>query len=109
MALALGCGLAVLVALSRIVVNAHSPSEIVGGLALGAAASAAIVRESKFARAHLNPVLPSLLVLWVVFTPFQMPPSRSHALVTRIALAVSGHSVPFTRQHFKQALPAVSP
>jgi hypothetical protein len=107
MALGLGCGLAVLVALSRIVVNAHSVSEIVGGLALGAAASAAIVGEGKFARAQLNPVLPSLLVLWVALTPFQMPTSRSHALVTRIALALSGHSVPFTREHLGQ--PTIPP
>jgi membrane-associated phospholipid phosphatase len=114
--LALGGGLAVLVGLSRLVVGAHSQSEVLAGLLLGGAASAlAIARASPVdttssttaspsaARlssplaAHLHPVVPVILVVWFMWTPFELPDSQTHSWVIRLALTLSGRDAPFTR------------
>ena len=90
--------LAALVAVSRVVLHAHSVSEAIAGSALGASASAFALA---WAAAPRNPTSPRLLVaglaLWLVAAPAGTPPSRTHDLVTRLALALSGHERPYTR------------
>jgi membrane-associated phospholipid phosphatase len=99
-ALAIGAGyvFAALVALSRVRVGAHSPSEAIAGFALGALASAAALWLAGHARRRL-PVLwaGTALFVWLAVMPVEASPSRTHGMVTQLALALSGRSVPFQR------------
>ena len=96
-ALVLGYGVALLVGVSRIAVGAHSPSEVLAGWLVGGAASGFALASSGF-RAHWNwPLVPVLMVVWISISPFQLPASQSHSLVTRLALTLSGHTTPFRR------------
>jgi hypothetical protein len=81
--LALGCGLAVLIGVSRIKVGAHSPSEV---LAI-----------SETSVVSIKPVLLAILLVWAAVTPFELNASQTHSLVTRFALRMSGRATPFTR------------
>ena len=93
----LGYGLALLVGISRLAVGAHSPSEVLAGLCVGGAASGLALAASGV-RAHWNlPLVPLLLLAWISITPFQLPASQSHSLVTRLALSLSGHNTPYRR------------
>lgn len=96
-ALALGVGLAVLIGISRIVVGAHSWSEVLAGWALGGAVSALVLGYPVLTSAFLRPLVPALLLAWVSITPFGMPGSQTHSLITRVALQLSGHTIPYTR------------
>ena len=117
MGFALGGALAVLVGLSRLVVGAHSHSEVLAGLLLGGAASALAIAGARRAEtttstttstpsaatfstplaARLHPVVPVILVVWLLWTPFELPDSQTHSWVIRLALSLSGHEAPFTR------------
>jgi hypothetical protein len=97
LALALGCALALLIGLTRLVLGVHSLSEVVSGLLLGGAVSALTLSAAGPVAALRRPMIPGLLVLWMALTPFQLPASQTHSLVTRLALAMSGHEAPFTR------------
>lgn len=95
--LAAGYALALLVAVSRVPVHAHSWSESLVGLALGAVASAATVLIAHAPRLRISawPLLALALALgWGVA---QAPPSRTHDMVTRLSLALSGRAMPYTR------------
>ena len=96
-ALVAGYGLALLVGVSRLEVGAHSPSEVIAGLVVGGGASLwAMVRSGL--RAQWNwPWVPVLMLAWISWTPFTLPPSQSHSLVTRLSLKLSGHDTPFHR------------
>ena len=95
--LALGYGLALLVAVSRVQVGAHSASEAVAGFALGALASAWALRAGRWPALPLARWMPALLLAWAVLGVGGAPPSRTHDLVTRLALAVSGRPVAYQR------------
>jgi membrane-associated phospholipid phosphatase len=95
--LALGCGLALLVAVSRVVVGAHSVSEVLAGLLLGGAVGAATLAYFENTALAIRPLVPALLLVWMAVTPFQLQASQTHSLVTRLALSLSGHEAPFTR------------
>jgi len=90
---------AVLIAWSRVKLGAHSPSEAVSGLALGAAAAGWTLADYL---AHPGAVrapwwLPLLLAVWLTLLPMKAPPSRTHSLVVSIALKLSGRHRPYTR------------
>jgi hypothetical protein len=95
--LALGCGLAVLIGVSRIKVGAHSPSEVLAGLIVGGAASATALAISETSVVSIKPVLLAILLVWAAVTPFELNASQTHSLVTRFALRMSGRATPFTR------------
>jgi len=96
-ALLLGCALALLVGVSRIAVGAHSWSEVVAGLLVGAAVTAAVLAVSRAGSLRMPVFVPLALLAWMAITPAQMQASQSHSLVTRVALNLSGHVVPYTR------------
>jgi len=96
-ALMLGYGLAFMIGVSRIAVGAHSPAEVVAGLLIGAGASAWAMSGSEFGFKWSWSWAPLLMSAWLGLAMFAMPPSQSHSLVTRLALKLSGHSVPYFR------------
>ena len=95
--IAAGGLLALMVGVSRVVVDAHSVSEVVAGLVLGGAVSAATLRRGP-PQLRLNPWLAPFAALWLFSTPVVAPPSQTHSMVTRLALALSGHPLPYTRE-----------
>lgn len=100
---ALGYGLAVMVAISRVKVDAHSVSEVVGGALCGGLASAlALLTWRRL------PVLRVPARLWlglpaaIVLAMHQAPPSQTHDWVTRLSLHLSGRAEPCTREDLHQ-------
>lgn len=103
-AVAAGYGLAVLVACSRVVLGAHSPSEAVAGFLLGSLVSGAVLGRFRVSYPLTPAWLALSLALWLVVVPVRAPPSNVHGLVTRLALHLSDHSLPFTRAHLHKRL-----
>lgn len=103
-AIAAGYGLAALVACSRVVLGAHSPSEVAAGFVLGALASGVVL--GRFRTSHaLTPIWLSIsLALWLAVVPLRAPPANMQGLITRLALQLSNHSLPFTRAHLYKKL-----
>lgn len=94
-----GALLASLITYSRVDLGAHSWSEAISGMALGAAAAGWTLADYL---AHPGAVrapwwLPLLLVAWLTLLPMRAPPSRTHGLVVSVALKLSGRSRPYTR------------
>jgi membrane-associated phospholipid phosphatase len=92
-----GVALALAVGLSRLMVDAHSVSEVLAGVLVGGWAGVLAFRLGAL-RPRFSGWLAPLLGLWLLSTPLVAPPSQSHSMVTRLALALSGHSSPYTRQ-----------
>jgi membrane-associated phospholipid phosphatase len=97
-AVAAGLLLAVAVGISRVVLSAHSTSEAIAGLALGFVVAWTAIPRGPV----VNPryqlrwlVVCALLALGTV-TPVG-DSEQAHDFVTAIALALSGHNAPFTR------------
>ena len=97
LSLALGCALALVVGLSRIEVGAHSWSEVLAGWAIGGAVSAVALALSETSAIVLRPIVPVLLLAWVAVMPFKLHASPTHSFVIRLAVAMSGNEMPFTR------------
>jgi membrane-associated phospholipid phosphatase len=96
--LAFGYAVALVIAGSRVIVEAHSVSEVVAGSLLGAAASAAALHWAPPPRGHAPLLLVLGIALWFVATPAHAPPSPTHGWIVRLALALSGHEQPYTRE-----------
>lgn len=92
-----GAGLALLVGASRVMVDAHSWSEVLAGWAVGGAASAVAVLCERAPPTRHSLLLPALVCVWLGSALTYAPPSTTHGLVTRLALAVSGRTEPYTR------------
>ncbi len=108
-----GYGLAAAVAVSRVMVGAHSWSEVLAGFALGSLASAVVLRGGQLPRLALQRWAPVALLAWLVLTVGQAPPPRTHDWVTRLSLASSGRPIPYSRSQMHRdfrlrvALPSV--
>ena len=96
-AVALGYAMAGLVAVSRVVIGAHSQSEAVAGFALGGAASALALAFGTVPQQHLPRWLLAGLIAAQLVNPAAAPSLPTHDMVPRLALAVSGHDRPYTR------------
>jgi membrane-associated phospholipid phosphatase len=96
---AIGAGmlLAAAIALSRIVTGAHSASEAVLGLISGLAASVLALRGTRAPQTPTPGWLAAALAAWLLALPLAAPPSRTHDLVTRLSLQLSGRIAPYTR------------
>ena len=92
-----GYSLAGAVAVSRVMVGAHSWSEVVAGAALGALCSGVALATARVPAARLTRWVPVALVAWGLVAVTAAPPSRSHDLVTQLALAQSGRAQPYQR------------
>lgn len=94
-----GYALAVMVAVSRVMVEAHSVSEVIGGALCGGLASALALSSWR----HLpTPRVPAPLWLGVpmaiLVAMHAAPPSQTHDWVTRLSLEISGRTEPCTRE-----------
>jgi membrane-associated phospholipid phosphatase len=93
------------ISFSRVVVEAHSPSEAIAGCATGAVTALVFIRIAWHSAQSRNPlsmvpVMMSLIVLVAAFHNIHIP---THRWVEHIALKVSGHTRPFVRAHWKAA------
>lgn len=98
-----GAGLATLVGISRVKIGAHSLSETVAGLVLGAAVVLLVLSRlqhfgADVTRPRLRPWMPALAAGWFALTPLLAPASQTHPMVTRLALALAGHQQPYLRE-----------
>ena len=90
-------GLAAAVAVSRVMVGAHSWSEVIAGYALGALCSGIALATARVPAARLARWVPAALLAWGAVGVAAAPPSQTHDLVTRLALAQSGRDKPYQR------------
>jgi membrane-associated phospholipid phosphatase len=90
--------LVIAIGVSRLMVGAHSASEVLAGLLLGSAASAFAMAHVGLPREISNLYLPLVVVVWLLVAPLQAPQFPTHSLVTRLALLLSGHDKPYTRR-----------
>ncbi len=98
---AMAWSLVVAVAVSRIMVGAHSPSEVVAGLLLGGAVSVLALTGSTKLTFAVHPVAISVLLVWFSMGTNEMPSSQTHSRITSLALSISGRTVPFKRADFR--------
>ena len=111
-AVAAGAVLATLLGASRVVVDAHSVSESIAGVLVGGAASALALARAGLPSVRFSLAPAAAAALWFAFTPAVAPPSNTHAMVTRLALALSGHEQPYRRGQWRTpsaAAPLTSP
>ena len=97
----LGLAAGIAVGMSRVALDAHSPSEAITGCIVGAVTALMFVRWSWNAepgRLSAVPVAVSLMMLTVGLHGVHLPTQR---WVTHIALKVSGHERPFIRARWK--------
>lgn len=99
-----GIGLALLIGWSRLVLHAHSPSEVVSGLALGLLASVAFLIWS--GRDVLPRSVAPLAAALLALTMLHVPPLRaatgaSHRLVQSMAAYLSGRDRPYQRNELR--------
>jgi PAP2 superfamily len=96
-AVAAGLALALLIAISRVMVGAHSVSEIAAGFTLGTMASAVALVGMHVPPNHASKVLVGGLVVWLAVTVVSAPPPRTHDWVAGLAVALSGRDEPYQR------------
>lgn len=100
----LGVGFALLVAISRVMVHAHSVSEAVSGCVLGLAMAFGFIWTARgavhFAISRAL-VLASMAVM--VLLSFKAEPMPTEQWLQKLALALSGHERVFTRLDWKLA------
>ena len=97
-AIMLAYGFAMLLAYSRVAVNAHSWSEVVAGFVLGAAASGCTLWLA--GRPTGRPWLRWVKVgvaAWMAFMPSQAAPTHTHDLVAELSARLAGRDQPFQR------------
>jgi membrane-associated phospholipid phosphatase len=108
-AVALGFVLALLVAVSRVPVGAHSWSEVIAGGALGSTVSVLLLRLCSLPRAVTVRFVPVVVVVWVLCMGLLGPRLNTHSFVIRLALVLSGNSSPYTRHDLLSAIPHAVP
>ncbi|WP_395062713.1 phosphatase PAP2 family protein [Paraburkholderia silvatlantica] len=97
----IGLAVGLAVALSRVVLDAHSPSEAVTGCVVGALTALVFARywwQAQAQRISAAVVALSLTALTVALHNVHVP---THRWVTNIALTVSGHDRPYVRAKWK--------
>lgn len=95
---AIGVALAALVAWSRVAIGAHSLSEVLLGWGLGSGVALHALRVPAAPRAPVPAWLIAGLGAWLVLAPLALPRSFTHEKVTALALQLSGHDRPCTRE-----------
>ncbi|MGZ5180362.1 MAG: phosphatase PAP2 family protein [Ramlibacter sp.] len=105
----LGYVFALLIAVSRYSLDAHSPSEVVLGYLLGGAVSATAMVSLRGAQHLALPrALALVLAVWLAWTPREPVLLPSHEIVTRVSLRLSGRTAPYTRADLHRLRPTIS-
>lgn len=97
-AIGAGCLLALLVGISRVVLGAHSVSEVMAGWLAGGLVSLGAISSGIPVPARLGVAMLAAAALWMTLLPAAAQPIDTHSLVTRLALELSGRQHPFTRR-----------
>ncbi|ALM86322.1 phosphatase PAP2 family protein [Bordetella sp. N] len=96
---AAGALLAILIGISRLYLNAHSPSEVISGLLIGGLASGVVLVKWPDHRSGLRVGAVALGFLLSAAVSYGVAPkARTHDLVVIMALKLSGAEQPYTRQ-----------
>jgi membrane-associated phospholipid phosphatase len=99
------CGLvvALTVMVSRVEVQVHSWSEVIGGALIGLSIAAAALAPMLGSRVTTRAPwwLPLLLAAWLTVLPARAPPSQTHSWVVRLSLWISDRPFPYTRQQMQ--------
>ena len=99
----LGLVFAILIAWSRLEVNAHSVSEAIAGWLLGITVSLGFIWIlSHSPKIELNPWVISLSLIGLLATP-NITPVPTQRWITEAALYISGHDKPYIRATWKMA------
>jgi membrane-associated phospholipid phosphatase len=98
LAVAAGMAIGLAVGVSRLVLRAHSLSEVLAGCALGAVAALAAIAVGRRLRGPLpHRWVPSLLLVALFLLPHLPLPLQSHDIVSRLSLLASGRGELFSR------------
>lgn len=101
---AAGYLLAIVIAVSRVKIHAHSWSEVIAGLATGGLASACALALMSAVKQRLSARwLWAGLAGWLVVMPLHAAPSRTHDIVTRVAIKLADRDHPYTRSDLYRA------
>ncbi|KMQ80750.1 Membrane-associated phospholipid phosphatase [Candidatus Burkholderia pumila] len=98
---AVGLMLGVLIGASRVVLDAHSVSEVVAGCALGAVVALAFVWIAWRTEPGKLPPTPVAASLAAVVVALHRVPVPTQHWITEIALNLSGHERPYVRARWK--------
>jgi membrane-associated phospholipid phosphatase len=95
--LPLGAAFALLIAVSRVQIGVHSPSEVFSGIMLGGGVALLFTLVAKLPPERMKALPLVSAGLLAVFLAGYGHPAPSQDLVTRLALVVSGRSAPYTK------------
>ena len=99
-----GALFALLIGVSRLVLGAHSVSEVILGLAVGAMVSGVVLARWPVGRLGLRMGAVVLAFLVSTMASYSVAPKlRTHDVVVALALALSGQGTPYTRDHLHRA------
>ena len=94
----LGLAIGAVVGWSRLVLGAHSPSEVVLGWLLGLAISLVACKAMKGQPSSRGWAMPAVVLLLLSFSPSLSGYLPTHQWEVRVALMLSGHARPYVRQ-----------
>lgn len=100
LAMAAGYALAFCVGASRLALDAHSTSEVVAGLLVGAAASAPAMDLLRLPRMALEQVVLVAPALMLALVAGLMPTWQAESMLARMSSTISGHNTAHTRCDF---------
>jgi membrane-associated phospholipid phosphatase len=101
--MAIGLVLGLMIAYSRLPVQAHSVSEVIAGALLGLAVSASCLPLLSTGRA-LPLWVPAGAVALLALLVVAAPPSRTQDMIEQISLELSGHERVYTRHDLRRQL-----
>jgi len=99
---ATGLLLAAAIAYSRLPLNAHSGSEVVGGWLIGALASLWIAKALHHAPRELSVWMMPLALAAGICLPLSFPRIHTHEIVVQLAKTLSGSAKEFDRSVFRR-------
>lgn len=94
----LGLAVGAVVGASRLVLGAHSPSEVLAGWILGLGISLVACRTMKEQAPSRGWAMPAILLPFLSFSPSLSGYLPTHQWEVKVALVLSGHARPYVRQ-----------
>ena len=92
-----GCLLALLIGISRLVLHAHSPSEVLAGWVLGGSVAVFVHARHSTLGFSKGYAVAGLFAACITLALNSVDHSPSHLLITRLALQLSGQAEPHSR------------